>query len=246
MGTVLVSETKSAGQGKTPLYLARTSFLFAIVGVAVFCSGRLPYLCFSLLAAAIISGLVGVVLCVKNKAHKKAVRGGIFGVAISLIVLVPGIAGFHSGALKRAIGRGDVEQIKVLIDRGYDVNAETGGGQNMLTRAFWYPYPNKKFFSDAPIVKVTKQNREKKVLEVLELLLAHGADINALDDHGWAPIHCAINTGYYNAVQFLIENGADVNLKDRIYASGLTPLQWALEQGKEEIAELLRKHGAEE
>ena len=44
-------------------------------------------------------------------------------------------------------------------------------------------------------------------------------------------------------VQVLIDNGADVNAKDGSRGSN-TPLDYALEEGNIDIAELLRKHGA--
>jgi uncharacterized protein len=44
-------------------------------------------------------------------------------------------------------------------------------------------------------------------------------------------------------VRVLLENGADVNAKDR---DGMTALNWALKSGHSRIIELLKAHGAKE
>ena len=45
------------------------------------------------------------------------------------------------------------------------------------------------------------------------------------------------------AAALLVEHGADVNARDK---GGRTPLSLAVEQNNHEVADLLRKHGAEE
>ena len=74
--------------------------------------------------------------------------------------------------------------------------------------------------------------------EVAELLIANGANVNAKDDRGSTPLHKPANNGYKEIVELLIQKGADVNAKD---GTGLTPLDYA--KRHPEIANLLRKHG---
>src|ERR1017187_1210230 len=72
--------------------------------------------------------------------------------------------------------------------------------------------------------------------DVAEVLLAHGADVRAKDDHGWTPLLLAAHEGKKDLVEQLLAHGADVNSRDK---QGKTPLHWA----KPNIKEWLRQHG---
>ena len=78
--------------------------------------------------------------------------------------------------------------------------------------------------------------------KVAVLLIAKGADVNMKNRCGEAPLHGAAARGHREVVELLIAKGADVSAK----GSGATPLELALMDDYEEIAELLRKHGAKE
>jgi len=56
-----------------------------------------------------------------------------------------------------------------------------------------------------------------------------------------APV--AAGQGFKDVVEFLIEEGAPVNIKEE---SGLTPLHWAAAGGHNDTVELSRKLGAKE
>ena len=90
--------------------------------------------------------------------------------------------------------------------------------------------------------------------EVTTYLIAAGADPNALDKSGVAPIHRAVRTRSSEAVSALIENGADPRLMNK---SGSTPLHLtvqntgrsdsgsdAAKEGQGRIIALLLEHGA--
>ena len=55
------------------------------------------------------------------------------------------------------------------------------------------------------------------------------------------PLHVAIRKGYSDVVEALISQGVDVDART---ADGQTPLQLAVSCEHDEIAELLRRHGA--
>jgi ankyrin repeat protein len=63
-----------------------------------------------------------------------------------------------------------------------------------------------------------------KVPETIELLVRHGARLEALDAYGWTPLHMAADHGAGEAVKALIAAGADVQARDR---DGETPCEKA-------------------
>jgi len=73
--------------------------------------------------------------------------------------------------------------------------------------------------------------------EIVELLIAKGADVTVNDKRGRTPLHEAWNK---EVAELLITAGADVNAKD---GGGDTPLDWAIKYKRTETADLLRKHG---
>ena len=80
--------------------------------------------------------------------------------------------------------------------------------------------------------------------EIVEKLLAHGADVHAKDPRqGRTPLHKTIVRGHYKTAGLLIAAGANLNATDN---EGKAPLSLAQKVGRTEIDELLRKHGAKE
>lgn len=74
---------------------------------------------------------------------------------------------------------------------------------------------------------------------VVQVLLAHGADVNGQDVTGFTALHGAAKAGRLDIAKRLIEAGADVGIKDR---NGYTALTYA---GKaSDMIELLQSHGA--
>jgi len=76
--------------------------------------------------------------------------------------------------------------------------------------------------------------------EIIELLIAKGADVHAKSYRERTPLHDAAYRGHKEIVELLIDAGANVNAKNN---SGETPLDLAIERKKTDTAALLRKHG---
>ena len=79
-------------------------------------------------------------------------------------------------------------------------------------------------------------------VEVAELLLNAGADIESGSGSGRRPIHRAAHGNHGHLLQLLIARGADIHASDEV--SGRTPLQVAFENDSVEAMELLQSHGA--
>jgi len=78
--------------------------------------------------------------------------------------------------------------------------------------------------------------------DVVELLIANDADVNASDVRGWIPLHAAVDQGHAAVAELLIVKGADLNA--RMKGGGYTVLDLANLKEQTETAVLLRKHGA--
>ena len=62
---------------------------------------------------------------------------------------------------------------------------------------------------------------QKRMLETTKFLVELGADVNAVGEHGWVPMHGAAYKGIDSVVQFLVEKGAKMDVFDEY---GQTPL----------------------
>jgi ankyrin repeat protein len=84
---------------------------------------------------------------------------------------------------------------------------------------------------------------ENNYIKGVEKVLKLGADINYKYKYGWTPLLFATMKGHKDIVEFLIENGADINVK--YGADGNTPLLFATRCEYKDIVEILLKNGAD-
>jgi len=120
-------------------------------------------------------------------------------------------------SIHKAATLGNIEAVKQHLAAGADVNAtDDRYGRTPLSFAAANDYK-----------------------ELIELLIAEGADVNANSKIG-TPLHAAAFWGQKEIAELLIANGADVNAK---ISDGNTPLYFAIWRQHPEITDLLRKHG---
>lgn len=122
---------------------------------------------------------------------------------------------------------GDTESVLILVDNGADVNAK----ENRFHRT---PMHETVYY----ISKNKGTNGNAKRLEVLNILIKKGANVNIRDKNGWAPLH---QTSNLEAAKLLIDNGADVNIKNNY---GITPLHIREHFKNTEMVEFLKRNGA--
>ncbi|MGB6407213.1 MAG: ankyrin repeat domain-containing protein [Planococcus donghaensis] len=82
-------------------------------------------------------------------------------------------------------------------------------------------------------------------LDVIQLLVSNGADINKKYDYGMTPLYQAAADGNTNIVEYLLDNGADIYAKSE---AGVTPLIIAscyFDSNQLETVKLLVERGAD-
>ena len=78
--------------------------------------------------------------------------------------------------------------------------------------------------------------------DVVELLLANKAEVNAKANDGGTPLHAAASGGNKDVVELLLASKAEVNAKDN---QGMTPLHLAEIWKHADLVELLLANGAD-
>ncbi|POS74046.1 ankyrin repeat and protein kinase domain-containing protein 1 [Diaporthe helianthi] len=77
---------------------------------------------------------------------------------------------------------------------------------------------------------------EHSQVDFVELLLAHGAHLDAVSDGRWTPLHNACDKGHDVVVAKLLAAGANVNAE---LSNRMTPLHWAAFNGHGTVVKLL-------
>ena len=135
--------------------------------------------------------------------------------------------GFGRTPLHSAASCEDFEMVRVLLDHKADVSARSDGG--------WIPI----HYVSLSTLFISRPSSPA----VAQLLLEHGADVNApiSDGSGRTPLHVMIESNRADVVRVLLQRGANVGTKDR---KGRTPYRFASAKERREIMELLSEYGA--
>ncbi|XP_048746170.2 fibronectin type 3 and ankyrin repeat domains protein 1-like isoform X2 [Ostrea edulis] len=86
------------------------------------------------------------------------------------------------------------------------------------------------------------QASQKGYTDIMEILIRHGADVNAQNDSGKTALMLACYAGQFEAVKLLRDQGAKYDDFDR---GGSTPIHWAVDGGNIRLLEWIIKDGAD-
>jgi ankyrin repeat protein len=142
-------------------------------------------------------------------------------------------------ALMWAASEGHPAAVKTLLDHGADANARSnfvaaanGRGFEGRTPVAAKPGAAVEEFASGSLTPLMLTAREGDV-ESAELLVAAGADVNAIAGDGKDALGLAIFNGNYDVASFLIDKKSNVNQAD---TQGFTPLFWAVDRRNMETA----------
>lgn len=129
---------------------------------------------------------------------------------------------------------GHITVVRTLIDAGASLElGRESDGENPLIAAS----------SNALLLSNQESTASIRQLEVIQMLIQAGINVNAKTNEGWNAIEAAANTGNIKAVKLLLQAGADINAKDNW---GDTAISRAKQAGHIEIVKLLQDAGAAE
>lgn len=125
-----------------------------------------------------------------------------------------------SAPLHRAVRKGNLDLVQMLIDRHADVNIRDDHGSSPLH------------------VAARLGN-----MKILRLLLASGAEMDILDKKRETPLHKAASGGHVETVVLLKENGSSTGIRN---VDGAVPLSKAILRGRESVVQFFLKHISKE
>jgi ankyrin repeat protein len=119
---------------------------------------------------------------------------------------------------------GQMAVLKYLLELGADPNLSASNTMRVA------PLHSAVAFGDPQIA-----------CDMARLLVENGAQVNAVQQGGWTPLHAAADNDQLETAELLLSNGAD---PDASNDNGLTPLALARRKSFKEMADLLQQHGA--
>lgn len=123
--------------------------------------------------------------------------------------------------LTYAIHHGPAALVTTMLKLGSDPNVDDGDGFSPL------------------IAALTGGSAQADVAELVEALIAHGADVDQRGVNGYAPLHIAAAQGDLAMVDLLMSHGADPNVITNIDDME-TPVEVASAAGHADVVERLR------
>ena len=153
-------------------------------------------------------------------------------------------ASWNEYAIEAASQTGSVEIIELLLKAGAPTSICTEAvlGHYDRVKAYLDSDPAQARAKGAHGISVLYHTIIRSQADIAQLLLDRGAEVNA-GEGGSPAIHGAVMFNRPEMIEWLLARGANVNIKNH---EGKTPLKAALDGKKDEIAEILRRHGGNE
>jgi uncharacterized protein len=159
-------------------------------------------------------------------------------------------------ALREAYIRGDLEAVKTLLGNPPNFPNCRGAdavGEIILEYAIYHsplPFvrtllelgadPNYGENAGFPSLIAAQSTDRTQRYEIVELLLAFGADVEQRGVNDYTPLHYAAATNDLRMVELFLSHGADPNVRTRI-DDFTTPLEEAETRGFSSVAQMLRQ-----
>jgi len=114
---------------------------------------------------------------------------------------------------------GDCEVVAVLLDAGADINALDRYGQTALINATY-----------------------QGDIELVKLLVAKGAELNHTAKYNLTALMLAVINNHAEIVRVLVAAGANAQIEGSRGTFACTPLEYAIKNGNDAIAQILREN----
>lgn len=160
-----------------------------------------------------------------------------------------------------------LEVIKLLLDRGADVNVRDNLGDTVLARMMLssrvsvWPLTGDAMTQFRELLRLLLEKGadvnataldatplmlamyfRDGALEMVKLLLGKGADVKAKNEHAVTALMIAASQGRADSMRLILDKGANVNARDK---DGKTALIWACDGGTFRAAKILLERGAD-
>ncbi len=114
----------------------------------------------------------------------------------------------------RAALAGDIEVMRLLLSKGADPNIATEAGTTALMAAAGVNWMTGQTYTES----------DAALMDAVKLCMEKGGDVNAANSMGVTAVIGAANRGSDEIIEFLVKNGARLDVKDK---EGRSPLVWA-------------------
>ena len=155
---------------------------------------------------------------------------------------------YKNTPLNKAAEKGHLEVVKLLISRGAYIDNKNSQGFTPLHIAAYQGYTEIAEILIRKGANIRELNKLKqtplhlsKALEISQLLINAGADINLKDSEGNIPLYHAVKNEKFEIVKLLVLKGSRINESN---IGGVTPLHVSLRPNEKRMTKFLLSNGA--